>query len=200
MAGHYRIIQTQSNSHKQAYNTGLYIYCISINLHRPDGLSENKVALTDLLAPEKMLIISTWKSSHFYFGTEIQYPLPVHISTEIIIIILQRIFAALCHNWSFQDVEYHYETILGKLNLQTLYVRSSSLRCPAFNNVFTGIKYCFSGLEPVGISVPTRTYVTLRCPAAPSPTALQLDVFLLLMQFVNAQIFLITPVCECNKP
>jgi hypothetical protein len=30
---------------------------------------------------------------------------------------VQRKFAALCHNNFFQEVEYHYENILEKLNL-----------------------------------------------------------------------------------
>jgi myo-inositol catabolism protein IolC len=36
---------------------------------------------------------------------------------------LQRKFAALCHKRFFRDVEYHYDNILEKLNLQTLYIR-----------------------------------------------------------------------------
>jgi hypothetical protein len=34
---------------------------------------------------------------------------------------MQRKFAALCHNGFFQDAEYFYEIILGKLNLKTLH-------------------------------------------------------------------------------
>jgi hypothetical protein len=36
---------------------------------------------------------------------------------------VQRKFASFCHNWFFQDVEYHYDRILEKLNLQTLHIR-----------------------------------------------------------------------------
>jgi hypothetical protein len=36
---------------------------------------------------------------------------------------VQRKFAALCQKRFFQDVEYHYDNIFGKLNLQTLHIR-----------------------------------------------------------------------------
>jgi hypothetical protein len=56
----------------------------------------------------------------------------------------------------FQDVEYHYDTILEKLNLQTLHIKHRHLRALSFNNTFIGIKYCPPMLETVGIRVPTR--------------------------------------------
>jgi hypothetical protein len=36
---------------------------------------------------------------------------------------VQKTFAALCQKRFFQDVEYHYNNVLGKLNLQTLRIR-----------------------------------------------------------------------------
>jgi hypothetical protein len=36
---------------------------------------------------------------------------------------VQRKCSALCHKRFFQDVEYHYDNILEKLNLQTLHIR-----------------------------------------------------------------------------
>jgi hypothetical protein len=82
-------------------------------MHHPNRLSENKNALADLLAPKNLFISPSVSPATFinaYFGTEIQChrktsfynPLPINTSAEsIIIIIIQGIFAALCHNRFF---------------------------------------------------------------------------------------------------
>jgi hypothetical protein len=91
-------------------------------------------------------------------------------------------------------VEYHYDIILEKLNLQTLHIRRRHFDALFLINVFCGTKYCPPGLETVGIRVPTRNIVTLSLSVDPSVTALQQDVYLLQIQFVNLQIFLVSPV------
>jgi hypothetical protein len=97
---------------------------------------------------------------------------------------VQRKFAALCHKRFFQDVEYHYDIILGKLNLQTLHIRRRHFDALFLMNAFCGTNYCPSVLETVFV-FPLGTYVILPRSVAPSATALQQDVYLLQMQFVN---------------
>jgi hypothetical protein len=60
---------------------------------------------------------------------------------------VQRKFAALCHKRFFQDVEYHYDNILEKLNLQTLHIKRSHFDALFLIGVFSGTKYCRSVLE-----------------------------------------------------
>jgi hypothetical protein len=69
---------------------------------------------------------------------------------------VQRIFAAICQQRFFQDVEYHYDNIFGKLNLQTLHIRRRHFDAFFLINVFSGTKHYPSVLEIVGILVPTR--------------------------------------------
>jgi hypothetical protein len=92
----------------------------------------------------------------------------------------------------FQDVVHYHDTILNKLNLQTLHIRRRHFDALFLRNIFTGTKYWPIDLETVGIRVPARNTRNSPRSVAPSATALQLDVFLLQMQFVNVQIFLIT--------
>jgi hypothetical protein len=98
------------------------------------------------------------------------------------------------YNGRFQDVEYHYDRILERLNLLTLDIRRRHFDALFLINVFRGAKCCPCVLETVGLGFLLGTYVTLPRSLAPAATALQLDVFLLLIQFVNTQIFLITHV------
>jgi hypothetical protein len=81
----------------------------------------------------------------------------------------------------FQDVEYHYDIILEKLNLQTLHIRRRH-----FDALF--LTNAFRAPLPWKLSVflfPLGTHVILLRSVAPSATALQQDVYLLPMQFVN---------------
>jgi hypothetical protein len=59
---------------------------------------------------------------------------------------MQRIYVALRHNRLFQDVEYHYGTILEKLNLQILRIRRRHFNGFFLINIFTGTKCCSSDL------------------------------------------------------
>jgi hypothetical protein len=68
---------------------------------------------------------------------------------------------------------------LEKLNLQTLHIRRRHFDALFLINVFNGTKHCPSALETVGIRV-----ILTRSVAA-SATVIQLDVFLLHMQFVR---------------
>jgi hypothetical protein len=52
----------------------------------------------------------------------------------------------------FQDMEYHYGTIMEKIKFADTAYQASSLRCL----VFTGTNCCSSVLETVGIRDPTR--------------------------------------------
>jgi hypothetical protein len=87
---------------------------------------------------------------------------------------IQRKFAALCHNRSFQDVYYHYNNILDKLNLQTLHVRRRHIDALFLINVFRGTKFCPSVLQAVGLRAPTRmirNVSTFSCSSSHCPTA-----------------------------
>jgi hypothetical protein len=109
-----------------------------------------------------------------------------------IITINIAIIATLCQKIFFQDVEYHYDNSLEKLNLETLHIRLRHFDAMFLINVFSGTRHCPSVLETVDIRVFTRNIRNLTSSVAPSATALQLDVFLPQMQFVNLQIFLVS--------
>jgi hypothetical protein len=94
---------------------------------------------------------------------------------------MQIKFAALCHKRFFQDVEYHYDIILEKLNLQTLHIR----RCH-FDALFLINAFLELNIAPLSWKLPAfvfqlGTYVILPRLVAPSATALQQDVYLLQM-------------------
>jgi hypothetical protein len=87
---------------------------------------------------------------------------------------LQRKFAALCHKRFFQDMEYHYDIILEKLNLQTLHIRRRHIDALFLINAFCGTKNCPSVLETVGLRVPTRSirnFTTFICTFSHCPSA-----------------------------
>jgi hypothetical protein len=74
----------------------------------------------------------------------------------------------------FQDVEYHYDNILEKLNLQTLHIRRRHFDALFLINAFSGTKYCSSVLETVGIRVPTRSirnFTAFSCSFSHCPSA-----------------------------
>jgi hypothetical protein len=80
---------------------------------------------------------------------------------------VQRKFAALCHKRFFQDMEYHYDIILEKLNLLTLHIRRHHIDALFLINAFYGTKNCPSVLETVGLRIPTRNirnFTTFSCP------------------------------------
>jgi hypothetical protein len=64
-----------------------------------------------------------------------------------------------------QDVEYHYDSILEKLNLLTLHIRRRESDALFLINVFSGAKHRPSLLVTVGIRVPTWNvrYFTMLC-------------------------------------
>ncbi|PNF19791.1 hypothetical protein B7P43_G14658 [Cryptotermes secundus] len=87
---------------------------------------------------------------------------------------IQRKFAALCHNRFFKDIDYHYFSILDKLNLQTLDVRRRHIDALFLINVFRGTTYCSSVLDAVGLRVPSRNirnFSTFSCSFSRCPTA-----------------------------
>jgi hypothetical protein len=96
---------------------------------------------------------------------------------------VRKKIAVICHNFFY--IEYHYDIISEKLNLQTLRIRRRQIDALFLINAFCGTKYCPSVLETVGLRVPTRDIVISPRSVAPSATALQQDVYLLPMQFVN---------------
>jgi hypothetical protein len=103
---------------------------------------------------------------------------------------MQRKLAAIRHSRFFQDMKHYYGTILEKLNKQTLQIRRrhfDALFLMIFND---NIVPLFS--KQSAFVLLFGIYVTLRGSVTPSTTAVQLDVFLLHMQFVNVGIFLIT--------
>jgi hypothetical protein len=71
------------------------------------------------------------------------------------------------------------------LLLQTLHIRRRHIDALLLINAFCGTKYCPSVLETVGLRVPTRNIVISPRSVAPSATALQQDLYLLPMQFLN---------------
>jgi hypothetical protein len=87
---------------------------------------------------------------------------------------IQRKFAALCHNRFFQNIGYHYISILDKLNLQTLDVRRRHIDALFLINVCRGAKFCPSVLDAVGLRVPSRNirkFSTFSCSSTHYPTA-----------------------------
>jgi hypothetical protein len=87
---------------------------------------------------------------------------------------VQRKFAALCHKRFFRDMEYHYDIILEKLNLQTLHTRRRHIDALFLINAFCGTKNCPSVLETVGLRVPTlniRNFTTFSCSFSHCPSA-----------------------------
>jgi hypothetical protein len=87
---------------------------------------------------------------------------------------VQRKFAALCHRRFFQDVEYHYDIIFKKVNLETLHMRRRHFDALFLINAFFGTKYCPSVLETVGLRVPTRNirnFTTFSCSFSHCPSA-----------------------------
>jgi hypothetical protein len=104
---------------------------------------------------------------------------------------VQRKFAAPCHKILFQEVEYHYDNILEKLNLQTRHLDAlvSKMSLVALNIAPLSWKQsAFVFLQW------TYSYVTLPRSVAPSATVLQLDAYLLQIKFVNLQLFLVSGV------
>jgi hypothetical protein len=74
----------------------------------------------------------------------------------------------------FYDIEYHYDIILEKLNLQTLHIRRRHIDALFLINAFCGTKYCPSVLETVGLRVPTRNirnFTTFSCSFSHCPSA-----------------------------
>jgi hypothetical protein len=102
---------------------------------------------------------------------------------------IQRKFAALWHRF-FQDVEYHCDNLLEKLNLLTLHIKRRHADALFVIHVFSSAKCCPSVHETAAFVFLLGTYVTLPCSVAPPATALQLDMCLLQMQYVNLQISL----------
>jgi hypothetical protein len=104
---------------------------------------------------------------------------------------VQRKFAALCHKIFFQDVECHCDNILEKLNLQTLHIRRRHFSALFLINVLVTLYIAPLSWKQSAFVFLLGTYVTLPLSVAPSATALQQDVYVLQMQFVNLQIFLV---------
>jgi hypothetical protein len=82
-------------------------------------------------------------------------------------------------------VEYHYDNILEKLNLQTLHISRRHFNALFLINAFSGTKHCPSVHETAAFAFLLGTCVTSPLSVAPSTIALQLDAFLLQMQFAN---------------
>jgi hypothetical protein len=91
----------------------------------------------------------------------------------------------------FQDVEYHFDNILEKINLQTLHIRRSHFDASFLINVFSGTKNAPLSSKQSAFVFLLGTYVILTRSVIPSATGLQLDMFLLQMQFTNLQTCLV---------
>jgi hypothetical protein len=78
---------------------------------------------------------------------------------------MQRNFAAFRHSRFSQDMKYHYDNLLERLNLLTLHNRRRQFDALFLINVFNGTKCCPSVFEIVG------TFLALLV------TAFQLDAF-----------------------
>jgi hypothetical protein len=105
---------------------------------------------------------------------------------------IQRKFAALCHNRFFQDMEYHFNNILKKLNLQTLHIRRPHFDALILIMSLVAINIVsLSWKQSTFVFLP-GTYFSLTYSVSSSATALQLDVFLIKTQFVTVQIILVS--------
>jgi hypothetical protein len=94
---------------------------------------------------------------------------------------VQRKFAALCHKRFLQDMEYHYDNILEKVNLPTLHMRRRHIDALFIINAFCAP---LSWKQSVFV-FQHGTYVISPHSVAPSATALQHAVYLLQMQSLN---------------
>jgi hypothetical protein len=95
----------------------------------------------------------------------------------------QRKFAALCYDRLLQDMEYHCDNLLERLNLLTLHNRPLHFDALFLMNICIGTKYCPSVLETVDVG-----FLLGTCSLALLATALQLDLSQPQMQFVNSEI------------
>jgi hypothetical protein len=93
-------------------------------------------------------------------------------------------------------INYYYYYI-GKIKFGDTAYQTSSVRC-FFLMSFVALNIAPLSWKQSAFVFLLGTYVTLPRSVAPSATALQLDVFLLQMQFVNVQIFLITHARVCT--
>jgi hypothetical protein len=73
---------------------------------------------------------------------------------------VQRIFSTHCHKRFFQYVEYHYDNILEKLNLQTLHIRRRHIDALCLINIFSFTKHCPFVPETLGILVSPRNILS----------------------------------------
>jgi hypothetical protein len=103
---------------------------------------------------------------------------------------IQWKFEALCHNRILQDIQYHSDPFLEKLNLQIVHIRCHHFDALFLINVLMVLNIDHLSLKQSVFMLLLGTYITLLCLVAPLAPALQLDVFLLLMQLVNLQILL----------
>jgi hypothetical protein len=87
----------------------------------------------------------------------------------------------------FQSIQYHYDNFLEKLNLQTLHPRRCHWRALFLIKVFNVVNVLPQFLKLLVFVFPLGI-----CSVAPPVTVLQIDVLLLVMRFVNRQIFLET--------
>jgi hypothetical protein len=71
-------------------------------------------------------------------------------------------------------MEYHYDIIWEKLNVQTLHIRRRHIDALFLINSFCGTKNCPSVLKTVGLRVPTRNirnFTTFSCSFSHCPSA-----------------------------
>jgi hypothetical protein len=77
--------------------------------------------------------------------------------------------------------------LLKKLNMLTLHIIHHHSNALFLINVTLALNVAPLFLKQLAFMFLLETYDTLLCSVAPGATALQLDVFLLLMKFVNLQ-------------
>jgi hypothetical protein len=93
---------------------------------------------------------------------------------------IQRKFAAVCHTRFSQDMEYHYDNLLERLNFLKLYNKRRHPGALFLINVLSFTKCCPCVLEAVGLWVRTpniRNFNMFTCSSShcPSPTCVSTE-------------------------
>jgi hypothetical protein len=113
---------------------------------------------------------------------------------------MELLFTLIIGSYVLSSTDHHYFNISHSLLndylnfVVVVVVRRHHFDALFLINVFSGTKYCPSVWKQLAFVFPLGTYVTLPRSVAPSATALQQDVHLLQMQFVNLQISLVSHV------
>jgi hypothetical protein len=159
---------------------GVYIDCKICFQHHVDYIFSHVMTLQGQ--------IRTIASSFSTAGSVMMYFVRSDLSLSMLLLHetrLQLLTRPLLQHILFQNILYNYDKFVENLNLQDTAYHESSLGCLVLINIYNNFKCCLTVLETVGIGVPARGIRSSVFLIALSVTFLQMDVLLLLMQFVS---------------